>query len=130
MEKLLFVSNFFLCQKGAQISFSFLPFHRPEKESGRSERGGICQTPDGETNVFYRTYIQILKISDVGSNVVNCRLSTCCNSSMLLFSGSVTGFPLRTGTLAVALPLIQISFPVYRTNPIKRPSPSLRRQEN
>lgn len=132
----------FWCQKGAQISLSFLPFHCSEEESGRAECGGISQTPDGEAKISHRMYFQILKMSDVVSNVISCRLNMQLQPVSVIFflpksvpwlyytciiwrsSSENKGFD--SGIISYS----DFISAAYRTNPIKTLSPSLKRQEN
>lgn len=139
----LFVFSFW-CQKGAQISLYSLPFHRSEEESGGAELGGIHQTPDGEAKVSHCTCFQIFQASDVASNVISRRLN------MQLQPVSVSFFflpPESVPWLHYTFIILRISSEnggfdsgiisysdsisaAYRTNPIKRPSASLKKQEN
>lgn len=81
------VTLFYLCQKGTQVSLSFLPFHRYEEESRRAECGGVLQTPEGEAQISHCMYLQLLNVSDKVCNAISCRLNGAITTRLKLFCG-------------------------------------------
>lgn len=124
------------------MSLSFLPFHRSEEERGRADCGGVLQTPKGEAQIPHCMYFWMFNMFDMG-----CVISRWFNHALRPRFARFLRFPIcpvvwlylhhftsisseNKGLDSGIISYSDFISSAYRTNPIKKPSPSLKRQPN